>query len=153
MGVACLDWPEVWRSLTSKRTRFQSFLFSAVYCKPKKMYLTDIHEPTLANLKYNAIKNNFKEAENVSSDEKSVFRMDSDETVVEVLNVNWKDPSSYPSDSIDVILGSDLVYDSAILRMLVPALETMLSKGMSTSNLMTITKFRKRWDIFILCAR
>lgn len=50
-------------------------------------------------------------------------------TEVIVSNVNWKDPTTFPAEKADVILGSDLVYDSAILSILVPAVDKMLSQG------------------------
>lgn len=47
-------------------------------------------------------------------------------TAVECLNVNWKDASSFPPGGADLLLGSDLVYESAILACLVPAVKEML---------------------------
>jgi predicted nicotinamide N-methyase len=47
-------------------------------------------------------------------------------TLVSCLNVNWQDGSTFPPEPLDVLLGSDLVYDSAILGLLVPAVKKML---------------------------
>lgn len=112
-------------------------LAAAVYCNPKKMYLTDIHVPTLENLKFNAKKNNLQavtsDTDGNEKSSSSVFNIDSPagvgSAVVEVLNLNWKDTSTYPSEAVDVIIGADLVYDVAILQMLVPAIAAILTEG------------------------
>lgn len=48
---------------------------------------------------------------------------------VSVQRVNWGDVSSFPSRKVDVLIGSDLVYDSGILRLLVPAVKALLVEG------------------------
>lgn len=140
---------------------------TAVYCNPKKMYLTDIHQPTLDNLKFNAMKNNLLADSSHTEETKveSVFKVDpnynhssssgeDDSTraagVVEVLNLNWKDPATYPKQAVDVILGADLVYDVAILQMLVPAIEAILSEGMSEGalNLKSVCEVEEMRFIF-----
>jgi predicted nicotinamide N-methyase len=114
------------------------------------VYLSDIHLPTLANLEFNAKKNNLQSVRGGqidsfedSSSPTSVFKIDptaapapaptststSSSTVVEVLNLNWKDADTYPSQVVDVVIGADLVYDVAILQMLVPAIAAILSQG------------------------
>lgn len=50
-------------------------------------------------------------------------------TRVCVKNVSWGDSSSYPPEKADVLLGSDLVYDQAILGVLLPAVIGMLADG------------------------
>jgi hypothetical protein len=49
--------------------------------------------------------------------------------VVDVVRVNWQDPASFPLPHADVVLGSDLVYDAGILRVLVPAVGSLLRPG------------------------
>lgn len=49
--------------------------------------------------------------------------------VVGVARVNWQDPSSFPLPQADVVLGSDLVYDAGILKVLVPAVGALLRPG------------------------
>lgn len=113
------------------------------------MYLTDIHQPTLDNLNFNAKKNHLHTttvSPEPTSEKTSVFNMDrsgatgSGDTaevvppqataaIVEVLNLNWKDSATYPAQAVDVILGADLVYDAAILHMLVPAIDAILVEG------------------------
>jgi predicted nicotinamide N-methyase len=132
------------------------------------MYLTDIHVPTLENLEFNAKKNNLLSANDGEGKEdlvegvapKSVFKMGEKSSVVEVLNLNWKDPSTYPSQTVEVVLGADLVYDSAILQMLVPAIAAILSEGevMFVSIVVTIVPslcnaiIMHRWSILVLCS-
>lgn len=48
---------------------------------------------------------------------------------VHVVKLAWQDLSTYPSEPIDVLLGSDLVYDSNILRVLVPAVQRLIKPG------------------------
>jgi predicted nicotinamide N-methyase len=118
------------------------------------MYLTDIHEPTLENLRYNVTANGLNlvdedEAGNAAAEEAAraigeatVFRApapapvgspaegeEQGEVAVVVKCVNWQDPASYPSEPADVVIGSDLVYDDNILTMLVPALARILKEG------------------------
>jgi hypothetical protein len=50
-------------------------------------------------------------------------------TIVQVSNVNWSDKSTFPAETVDIILGSDLVYDARILSILVPAIATTLVVG------------------------
>ena len=60
----------------------------------------------------------------------SIFKMDAtNSTEVEVMNLNWRDSSTFPKETVDVIIGADLVYDVGILQMLVPAIDGILSKG------------------------
>lgn len=81
----------------------------ALYSSPTSVVITDIHQPTLDNLSHNLTLNDF------SMSVSSKF-------------VNWVDAASFPEPA-DVILGSDLVYDSNILSILVPAIDAMLVKG------------------------
>lgn len=92
-------------------------LCSAVYCNPEIMYLTDIHEPTLRNLEYNAKRNHLQGVTpediaelktDTTTTSSSVFNIDpshnslkgSKNHAVEVLNLNWKDPSTYPAQQV-----------------------------------------------------
>jgi predicted nicotinamide N-methyase len=56
------------------------------------------------------------------------------ETILSLREINWKDVSSFPVDAkgepmmMDVLLGSDLVYDSRILAILVPAIGRLLKR-------------------------
>lgn len=50
-------------------------------------------------------------------------------TAIKVLNMNWVDTNTYPPERVDLLLGSDLVYDASILTVLVPAICSTLSAG------------------------
>lgn len=80
------------------------------------MYITDINEASLENAKHNARINGV-----LKSTEESTA------AVAEVKRVNWLDPTSFPSEKADIILGSDLVYDSKIISILIPAITAMLT--------------------------
>ena len=43
--------------------------------------------------------------------------------------MNWVDTATYPPERVDLLLGSDLVYDASILTVLVPAICSTLSAG------------------------
>lgn len=47
-------------------------------------------------------------------------------TTVTCAFLNWQDESTYPSEQMDVLVGSDLVYESKILKILVPAVKRLL---------------------------
>ena len=42
--------------------------------------------------------------------------------------INWQDSESFPSEQVDVLLGSDLVYDVNILSILIPAIPALLKQ-------------------------
>jgi hypothetical protein len=88
----------------------------ARYCEAKRVYLTDIHHPTIENLHHNLTLNDLSSG----SGEGSV--------ICQV--VNWGDAETFPPEPADVIIGSDLVYDSNILAVLVPAVAAMLREGL-----------------------
>lgn len=51
---------------------------------------------------------------------------------VSVRKVDWGDGSTFPlggAGAVDVLIGSDLVYEDRILRLLVPAVYNMLPLG------------------------
>lgn len=99
------------------------FCFSATYCTPKSVYITDINEASLSNALYNANLNGVHKTS--ISDEPS----DHPIGVAEICRVNWLDPTTFPPEKADIILGSDLVYDSKIISILIPAIMAMLSEN------------------------
>lgn len=112
-------------------------LAAAVHGQAKAVYLTDIHEPTLQNALHNVTLNsanansadrNAAAAESVVLGQATV-RTTAPDTTSEVIVqcVNWLDRATFPPQQAEVLLGSDLVYDSAILDILVPAIEQLLS--------------------------
>ena len=48
-------------------------------------------------------------------------------TTLYVSNVSWSDPTTFPPARVDVLIGSDLVYDANILTLLTQAVDGMLS--------------------------
>ena len=133
-------------------------LTAARYGSPRTVYLTDIHTPTLKNTMYNARLNSsdagaaspahLEGKAAAASAGGSVFLAASldesrwgvlDQTIVissssapvdvYTSRVSWTDPSTYPADKADVLLGSDLVYDTGILRALTQAVSGMLAPG------------------------
>lgn len=105
-------------------------LTSALYCHPKKVYITDIHEPTLRNAAYNVKLNNSETKEQNLPNELTplLYAQETiDNVEINVSNVNWKDIQTFPQEKADIILGSDLVYDYKILDLLIPAIDNMLT--------------------------
>eukprot|EP01038_Epipyxis_sp_PR26KG_P015858 gene15858-21491_t len=123
---------------------------TALHCNPSTVYLTDIHESTLQNAVFNVNLNqrNDKTSQisNKNNDNKNVYLSTiydyssneeiinertniARQTNVEVLKVNWQDSSTFPPLPADIILGSDLIYDSSILSIFVPAVNLMLNPG------------------------
>jgi predicted nicotinamide N-methyase len=50
-------------------------------------------------------------------------------TILRVSNVSWSDPATFPPEKVDVLLGSDLVYDSKILGLFAKAVDGLLADG------------------------
>ena len=102
-------------------------LSAARYCGPRAVYLTDIHAPTLSNAAHNARLN--------AQQNETVFASAPAPTSVvqgcpvSVLRVSWTDPTSFPPEPADVLLGSDLVYDEGILSALTRAVTGLLVPG------------------------
>ena len=114
-------------------------LAAAVYCDCKEVHITDIHEPTLKNAIYNINLNGVAEtkaaAETTASASSKVSEVKvphssgDTSTLLTVSKVSWSEPETFPSRKADVLLGSDLVYDSNILGLLTKAVNGMLSDG------------------------
>jgi hypothetical protein len=105
-------------------------IVAALACRPKTVYVTDIHEPTLHNAAHNVLLNATGTSTAGSAGEASGCYADctyAGGAQVQVSYVNWLDPASFPPQQADVILGSDLVYDADILGCLIPAICAVLS--------------------------
>jgi predicted nicotinamide N-methyase len=50
-------------------------------------------------------------------------------TQLKVAKVSWSDPATFPPEKADVLIGSDLVYESRILTLLTAAVDGMLAQG------------------------
>ena len=91
---------------------------AATYCMPKSVYVTDINTASLDNAKYNCELNGLlTTADSTSGSAQNVS----------VCCVNWIEPTTFPPERADIILGSDLVYDSKIISILIPAITGMLT--------------------------
>ena len=55
-------------------------------------------------------------------------------STLRVAKVSWSDPSTFPPKA-DVLIGSDLVYDSKILTLLTQAVDGMLKSGTFKLNI------------------
>ena len=89
---------------------------TAVHCGARKVYVTDIHDPTLDNAVHNLKINADRMHEQSTGLAEGVIQVPdvAHETVVQVKKVNWKDQASFPEEKADIIL-------------LVPALKDMLA--------------------------
>jgi predicted nicotinamide N-methyase len=90
--------------------------------------VTDLHAPTLDNLGHNIALNGLPTA--TGEEQQGTESLPLSASPVIARYVNWCDPATYPAELADVIVGSDLVYDSAILAVLVPAVVAMLREGL-----------------------
>lgn len=113
-------------------------LFLARYCEAKKVYLTDIHQPTIDNLNFNIELNHLNTIsnDNLSNNLTNLSLSESTTSTLTTLTtttvsklVNWCDSSTYPPELADVLIGSDLIYDINILKILVPAVSALLREG------------------------
>lgn len=105
---------------------------TAVYCEPSRIYLTDIHPPALDNAMFNLENNGFEALpESLIEDkrESSMKSFVSQSCRAHVMSVNWADKVTFPPEEVDIILGSDLIYDSAALDLFVSAVDQILKSG------------------------
>jgi predicted nicotinamide N-methyase len=101
-----------------------------MYCSPNRVYITDIHEPTLDNAKHNIIINTARQ-QSLTPGINDFIRINPSngvETMISLRNINWKNIAInfQEEDKVDILLGSDLVYDINILSILVPAIPQLL---------------------------
>lgn len=107
--------------------------FVAARCaQPSKVYLTDIHEPALDNARYNLDINSHDSNNNMIQSAIELDSNDNDENNIKyipmsIMNVNWINTDSYPTEQADILIGSDLVYDENVLSFLVPAVDNLLA--------------------------
>lgn len=99
---------------------------------PSIVYCTDIHANTLNNCLFNLRTNVNRTVPSVfSTIDNSLPSINSQYPIqnsrMSINKVVWNDPSTYPDDKADVIIGSDLVYDRNILTVLVPTIKDMLN--------------------------
>lgn len=93
-------------------------LAAALYCSnnmPNRVYLTDLNEATMKNMRYNV---------EVNSDRCQTCDADEWISRVQALTMDWGDKSTWPAvceddtGSIDFVIGSDLIYQASIVPLL-----------------------------------
>lgn len=108
-------------------------IVTAAYCDPSRVYITDIHPPALDNAIFNLENNGFKALpQPLIEDTTSTGHMKSfasSSCRAHVMTVNWAEASTFPQEQADIVLGSDLVYDSAALKVFVSAVDGILKSG------------------------
>jgi predicted nicotinamide N-methyase len=87
-------------------------LTAALYSNAETIYMTDLNPITVRNLQYNVDLNS-----NRSCTSSNSVRGEWHERV-KVLKMDWGDESTWPTEKIDVILGSDLIYQKSIVPLL-----------------------------------
>jgi hypothetical protein len=132
-----------------------------LYCNPKLAIITDVHKPSLVNATFNAQLNG-KSIEarasfgNVCSfiEEVEINTVTGGKSTARVTYLNWADQLTYPLEAVDVIIGSDLVYDANILRFLVLAISSILVNGRNYFQLCLfhLHYVLTRRDLFVHCA-
>jgi len=108
---------------------------TGVTAAPAKVYLTDLNPDTVSNLQHNV-------TININNADRSL-----DHPAVKVLTMNWKDPSTWPvadtsekdddsnekkqesrHEQVDVLLGSDLIYQESMAALLVDTVSALLKE-------------------------
>lgn len=95
-------------------------LAAALHGRPKAVHLTDLNPETLANAQENVQLN------------KEHFLVPDTATRVHVTAMDWGDEASYPAGpvgAVDVVLGSDLVYQKSLAPLLSQVLLKLLRPG------------------------
>lgn len=120
-------------------TTYYFFFFSS---QPRKVYATDLNSTTLDNLRYNASINNLCTNRGDSTNDENIFdtATPDDNTSgkfdkVIVQRMDWSDEATWPQESdntIDFILGSDLIYDKAVMHRLKHVVLRLLQRGGGT---------------------
>lgn len=80
----------------------------ATNTKPRKIYVTDFNTRVIDNLRYN-------------------IHLNALEDICEARFMNWKDQDTWPTEKVEVLIGSDLIYETEMAVLLVQAIEGLLS--------------------------
>ncbi len=117
-------------------TMTKSFTFHPPYTytlsQASKVYVTDFNSTTLDNLRYNTILNNLCTSDgdhtiNGDSNLKLIHNEKDHKLIVQ--SIDWSEESTWPQeDAIDVILGSDLIYDKTVIHHLKHVVLGLLQK-------------------------
>lgn len=90
-------------------------LAAGIYSDASAIYLTDLNEATMNNLQYN-IDINSNRPSSKSASGSWIER-------VKAMTIDWGDENTWPSKTIDYVIGSDLIYQKSI----VPLLKTVVN--------------------------
>lgn len=85
---------------------------------PTKMYLTDFNSRTVENLQHNADLNQ------TSSNTTAAVA-----TEMDVRQMNWQEPSTWPDERLDYVIGSDLIYQTDMVPLLVQTVAGLLKQS------------------------
>ena len=105
-------------------------LTCALACSPTRVSMGELNERTLANLRHNMALNGFESASEGADDETDEPTSPARLHVTKVtgMAMDWSDPRSLPSP-VDIIIGADLVYQSAASSLLARTVANMLPPG------------------------
>ena len=93
------------------------------------MNISDDKNTNITNIDNTVFKTPYTSIESVTNNFKNINSTDvSDSTILRVSKVSWSDPRTFPPKA-DILIGSDLVYDSKILTLLTQAVDGMLAAG------------------------
>lgn len=93
----------------------------ALYSRAHTVYLTDFNSATMENLQFNINLNSIRD--NRGNEDGSSW---ADRVVA--LKMDWDDCSTWPTQPIDCIIGSDLIYQKSIVPMLKNIVHNILSE-------------------------
>lgn len=89
------------------------------------VYATDFNKETVANLQHNL------ELNNPTVDRAQLS------AAAKALLMNWQDSSTWPSEKIDLIVGSDLIYQTDMVPLLVQTIQGLLKHDVASRFLYT----------------
>jgi predicted nicotinamide N-methyase len=103
---------------------------------PSTVYITDIHSNSIENCRHNVLLNGYKESGSAPAAVAGLpptTTYSRDHSTVVVQYMGWNEPQTYPATAahrqLDVIIGSDLVYEIRILDYLIPTIRALLRPG------------------------
>jgi SAM-dependent methyltransferase len=76
---------------------------------PKQVYVTDLNPQTVDNLNFNIYQNKFSN--------------------VEAICMDWEDRSTWPKETLEYVIGSDLIYQASLVPLLVNVVLGLLQPG------------------------
>lgn len=105
-------------------------------CK-STVYITDIHTNSIDNCRHNVLLNGYTETGSAPAalqhlPPTTTYTRDDSSVVVQYMG--WNEPATYPTvhKQVDVIIGSDLVYEIRILDYLIPTIRALLKPSKCT---------------------